>query len=140
MTDTGRTQPLPTEDGATTGPGSTRLHDDLSVDRSSVHGGPDDVSIDRSGAQHDPTDLRAAARGTDASERRVSDPVEAAQRPDNRAKLLLATAAMTLLNLLLLLGILASMAGPDFERVAVDGQQCVIELGEGEDSTLYCQP
>ncbi len=126
MSDIGRTEPLPTDAGATRATAGTKLHDDLSVDRS--------TASERS------IDLREEARGSDAPNEGLRDPIEAAQRPDNRAKLLLATAAMTLLNLLLLIGVLASLAGgPDFERVAVDGQQCVIELGAGEDSTLYCQ-
>lgn len=123
MTETGRTEPLPGQQG------STRVGDDLAIE----HDGP------RAG-----TAPRARGERTDDDRDRNGrsdrlDPVQAVQQPDNRAKLLIATALMTLLNLLLLVGILVSMQGSDFETVTVDGQACVIELADGDQSTLYCQ-
>lgn len=67
----------------------------------------------------------------------VRDPVAAVKDPDNRAKLLLGLAAISLLNLLLLLIILANVAGADGEPVAVDGKQCIIREMEGR-SRLFC--
>ena len=65
------------------------------------------------------------------------DPVAAVKDPDNRAKLLLAMAAISVLNLLLLLVILTSISGGDGDPVNVDGKQCIIREAEGR-STLFC--
>lgn len=67
------------------------------------------------------------------------DPVEAMREPVNRHKLALATAALTLLNTLLLLGLLASTAGDNGpEPIIVEGQPCLVVDGE-ETGTLYCR-
>ena len=67
------------------------------------------------------------------------DPVAAVKDPDNRAKLLLGIAAVTLLNLLLLLVILANVANDGAEPVNVQGKPCIIRNHEGQ-STLFCAP
>lgn len=70
---------------------------------------------------------------------RLRDPVEAMREPDNRHKVWLATAALTLLNTLLLLGLLASTAGDNGPQpVIVEGQPCLVVDGE-EAGTLYCR-
>lgn len=69
----------------------------------------------------------------------LRDPVAAMREPDKRYKLWLATAALTLLNTLLLLGLLLSHAndgGP--EPVIVEGQPCLVVDGE-EAGTLFCR-
>jgi hypothetical protein len=65
------------------------------------------------------------------------DPVAAVKDPDNRAKLLLALAAMTLLNLILLIVVLANVVGGDPEPVNVEGRACIIREHEGA-SRLFC--
>jgi hypothetical protein len=126
----GRTEPLPT--------GSTRVGEDLHVDHGDAHLGG--TARPRRDPRSDvDTDLRSAARGTGRDgETNRPDPIELAKRPDNRAKLLLGTALLTLLNTLLLLGILASVLGGGYEPVTVEGQACVIETG-GDENVLYCQ-
>ena len=70
---------------------------------------------------------------------KMRDPVAAMREPDNRYKLWLATAALTLLNTLLLLGVLASTAGDSGPQpVIVEGQPCLVVDGE-EAGTLYCR-
>ena len=70
---------------------------------------------------------------------RTRDPVEAMREPVNRHKVLLATAALTLLNTLMLLGLLVSTAGDNGpEPVIVDGQPCLVVDGE-EAGTLFCR-
>jgi hypothetical protein len=75
--------------------------------------------------------------GATGSHRDRKDPVEAVKNPDNRAKLLLGIAAVTLLNLILLLVVLANVLGDDFEQVVVEGENCVIGEQDGE-NVLYC--
>ena len=66
------------------------------------------------------------------------DPVAAVKDPDNRAKLLLGLAVISLLNLLLLLIILANVVGSDDdEPVLVGGRQCFIREVEDK-SRLFC--
>ena len=65
------------------------------------------------------------------------DPVEAVKDPDNRAKLLLALAGMTVLNLILLIVVLANVVGGDPEPVNVEGRACIIREYEGA-SRLFC--
>lgn len=67
----------------------------------------------------------------------LDDPVEAAKDPDNRAKLLLAIAAIGVLNLVLLLAVLASVAGGGAEVVEVEGRPCIIQDHDGS-SQLFC--
>lgn len=67
----------------------------------------------------------------------VREPVAAIKDPDNRAKLMLALAAVSVFNLLLLLIILANVSGTDGQPVAVDGKQCIIREAEGQ-SRLFC--
>jgi hypothetical protein len=89
--------------------------------------------------EHRPAGVREdlGATGTHRDRDR-KDPVEAAKDPDNRAKLLLGIAAVTLLNLILLLVVLASVMGDNFEAVVVEGEKCVIGEREGE-NVLYCE-
>lgn len=92
----------------------------------------------------EPRDLRledahGPRTGTAASED-SRNPVEAVKDPDNRAKLLLAIAALTLVNLLLLVAVLANVVRDQVhERVVVDGVECVVADQEGAESALYCQ-
>lgn len=65
------------------------------------------------------------------------DPVAAVKDPDNRAKLLLGIAALTLLNFLLLLAVLANVSNDGPDPVNVEGKPCIIREHEG-DSTLFC--
>jgi hypothetical protein len=120
MSSNGPTEPLPASSR-----GATRA-EDLRVDPDQPH---------RRESGHD---LSAAATGTQGSKDDRRDPIEMAKQPDNRAKLLLGTAALTLLNLILLLVILGNVTGSSFEQVNVDGAPCVIETG-GDESILYCQ-
>jgi hypothetical protein len=127
MSDIGRTEPLRST-------GSHPVRDDLHLDRPGTDG--TGSSFGTAGTAR-PRDTGETHRDADDGHR---DPIEAAKDPDNRAKLLLATAAMTLLNLLLLAVVLANVLGPDFEEVTVDGQACVIQTASGDaESTLYCQ-
>jgi hypothetical protein len=91
----------------------------------------------------EPLEEQRATRSTDdfgatGTHRDRTDPVEVVKDPDNRAKLLLVIAAATLLNLILLVAVLASVMGDDFQQVVVDGEQCVIGEQDGE-NILYCQ-
>lgn len=65
------------------------------------------------------------------------DPVEVVKSPDNRAKLLLGIAALSLLNLLLLAFLLSQVLGGPGEEVVIDGEPCLIAEHEGE-NRLYC--
>lgn len=128
MSDIGPTEPLPSSRSGTTpraaspAAGSGTASDDLRVERT----------------RREPHDLVAETSASKAEHGDGANPLEAVQRPDNRAKLLLGTAALTLLNLLLLLAVLANVTGPDYEPINVDGAPCVIETG-GDESILYCQ-
>lgn len=95
--------------------------------------------LQRPGQDHDVDGLRldGAGSGDATTDRRTPDPVAAAKDPDNRAKLLLGVAALTLLNFLLLLGVLASVMD-DHDQVMVDGTPCIIDEREGE-GVLFCQ-
>ncbi len=131
MSDPGRTEPLQSR-------GTARPADDLTVD----HGGATPAggagSGTSTGAATGPrADVDRDARSGSGSGS-SSGPIEAVKDPDNRAKLALATAALTLLNLLLLVVILTNVLGDDYEQVTVDGQPCVVQLSAGE-SVLYCQ-
>lgn len=79
----------------------------------------------------------AAHRADTSSDRGVPDPVAAVKDPDNRAKLLLGIGLLTLLNFLLLLGVLASVMN-DNDQVIVDGTPCIIDERDGE-AVLFCQ-
>lgn len=83
------------------------------------------------------TEATAAHRADTSSERAMPDPVAAVKDPDNRAKLLLAVGLLTLLNFLLLLGVLASVMD-DNDQVVVDGTPCIIDERDGE-AVLFCQ-
>lgn len=85
--------------------------------------------LDRGDIERDATPAPPSSSGL--------DPVAAAKDPDNRAKLLLGLAAISLINLLLLLVILANVAGGDGDPVLVDGRQCIIRSLEGK-SALFC--
>ena len=86
--------------------------------------------LDRSSVQ-----AEAAVAPADSSP--SLDPVAAVKDPDNRAKLLLGIAALTLLNFLLLLIILTNVTGGDGDPVVVDGRSCIIRQEEGK-SRLFC--
>ena len=88
--------------------------------------------LDRSSVQ-----AEAAALPVEQSAPPTRDPVEAVKDPDNRAKLLLGIAALTLLNFLLLLIILTNVTGGDGDPVVVDGRSCIIRQEEGK-SRLFC--
>lgn len=67
------------------------------------------------------------------------DAVAPFREQDNRIKLLLAIAALTVLNLILLVALLATVnGGPTREEVAVDGVPCIVVEGESG-NVLYCQ-
>jgi hypothetical protein len=69
----------------------------------------------------------------------LRDPIAAMRQPDNRSKLWLTIAALTLLNTLLLLGLLVAHAGEESpEPVVVDGTPCLVVEGE-EAGTLFCK-
>jgi hypothetical protein len=69
----------------------------------------------------------------------LRDPVAAMREPENRSKLWLVTAALTLLNSLLLLGLVVEHVGADApEPVVVDGTPCLVVEGE-ETGTLFCR-
>jgi hypothetical protein len=87
--------------------------------------------------EHHPAGVREDF-GATGTHRDRKDPVEVVKDPDNRAKLLLGIAAVTLLNLILLLVVLASVMGDNFEAVVVEGENCVIGEREGE-NVLYCE-
>ena len=82
-------------------------------------------------------DATAAHRADTSAQRGVPDPVAAVKDPDNRAKLLLGIGLLTLLNFLLLLGVLASVMD-DTDQVLVDGTPCIIDERDGE-GVLFCQ-
>lgn len=70
---------------------------------------------------------------------RRADPVETFRQPDNRIKLHLFTAAMTLLNLLLLITLLVQHSETLADQViTVDGQRCLVVEQDAEDQ-LFCQ-
>ena len=95
---------------------------------------PPDHDVDGLRLDHD----SAAGGRADASAGRTApDPVAAVKDPDNRAKLLLGIGVMTLLNFLLLLGVLASVADRH-DQVMVDGTPCIIDERDGE-GVLFCQ-
>ena len=81
--------------------------------------------------------VQAEAAATPADPSPSLDPVAAVKDPDNRAKLLLGIAALTLLNFLLLLIILTNVTGGDGDPVVVDGRSCIIRQEEGK-SRLFC--
>lgn len=83
--------------------------------------------------------LRTGGDQQDGGEEILRDPVAAMRKPENRSKLWLVTAALTLLNTLLLLGLVVAQAGEDGpDPVVVDGTPCLVV--EGEDAgTLFCQ-
>lgn len=112
MTDIGRTQPL-------------------------EHREPVDLDRDGVRAVRAPGDEDYRGPLSSGPGRDLPDPVAAAKDPTNRAKLLLATAAMTLLNLVLLLVVLANVLGDGAEEVVVDGVPCLIAESDGE-NVLYC--
>lgn len=67
----------------------------------------------------------------------VRDPVGALSEPEHRHRVLLATAALTLLNTVLLVVTLANVTGGP-EPVTVQGRPClVVEVDEG--NQLFCQ-
>ena len=97
-----------------------------------------------SAPDHDVDGLRldasdsAASHGAGAGTGfRSADPIAAVKDPDNRAKLLLAIGLLTLLNFLLLLGVLASVMDRN-DQVLVDGTPCIIDERDGE-GVLFCQ-
>ena len=96
------------------------------------------VRLDPADDDRVPTqDLGAAAIGGTPVGGERRDPVEAVKDPDNRAKLLLAIGVLSLLNFLLLLGVLASLSGgPD--QIMVDGRPCIVDERDGE-GVLFCQ-
>lgn len=124
MSDAGRTEPIPAHGTSTAMDGG-----DLSVS----HEPTEATAAQRTGTSRAP-----ASSASDRDSSPLTDPIEAAKDPDNRAKLLLATALLGLLNLLLLVAVLVNVLGVDYEQITVDGQPCVVQLGEGE-SVLYCQ-
>jgi hypothetical protein len=124
MSDAGRTEPIPAH-----GTSTARDGDDLSVS----HEPTGATAEQRTGPSRAP-----ASSASDRDANPLTDTIEAAKNPDNRAKLLLATALLGLLNLLLLIAVLVNVLGDDYEQVTVDGQPCIVQLGDGE-SVLYCQ-
>jgi hypothetical protein len=123
--DVGGTQPLEPDPARARG---TTFADDLRVERVERDG--------RAGYRHDDrTDEHLGAVGSHQERR---DPVEAAKDPDNRAKLLLAIAAMTALNLVLLMALLATVVTQSGEDVVVDGVPCIVTTQDGE-NVLYCR-
>lgn len=70
----------------------------------------------------------------------VDGAVESLAKPDNRAKLLLAIAAMSALTLLLVLVMAIDRLAEDgADPVLVDGVPCLVEEGEDDRAVLYCQ-
>jgi hypothetical protein len=129
MSDEGRTEPLPARDAA--GPADQAFRDERQPRYD-----PDPQAGDLDRDVHG----ERGTRERSSHDRNSHDPIAAAKDPDNRAKLMLATAAMTLLNLLLLIAVLTNVLDDDgsFEQVTVDGQNCVVETG-GNESILFCQ-
>ena len=77
--------------------------------------------------------------GTHRAPAARTDPVAAARSPENRAKIALATAVMSLLNLVLLVILLGTVMNDGAgEEVVVDDQPCVIHTVDGE-NFLYCR-
>jgi hypothetical protein len=127
----GPTEPMHTDSGAV----RAETHsDDLRVEGHDGKGADHLGAVGTAGRRSDRAD-RVEGSSSDRP-----DPVAAAKDPDNRAKLLLATAALSLLNLLLLIAVLASVTGNRVqEEVVVDGAPCVVaQHGDGE-SALFCQ-
>ena len=96
---------------------------------------PQDHDVD--GLRLDSQTTAGHAAGTSSDPRGMPDPVAAVKDPDNRAKLLLGIGLLTLLNFLLLLGVLASVAD-DHDQVVIDGTPCIIDERDGE-AVLFCQ-
>lgn len=91
-----------------------------------------------------PSDAAEAPAGdepapADASPgRRRPDPLAAVKDPDTRAKLLVAIAALSAVNLLLLLVLLFGDAGGDGpQEVMVENEPCIVVEQDGE-NMLYC--
>jgi hypothetical protein len=93
---------------------------------------------DVDGLRLDADDPTGGHRGqAETDQRSAPNPVAVVKDPDNRAKLLLAIGVLTLLNFLLLLGVLASVTDRH-DQVMVDGTACIIGEREGE-GVLFCQ-
>ena len=93
---------------------------------------------DVDGLRLDAADQSGGHRADSTSgHRSTPDPIAAVKDPDNRAKLLLGIGLLTLLNFLLLLGVLASVMDRH-DQVLVDGTPCIIDEREGE-GVLFCQ-
>lgn len=93
---------------------------------------------------HDPThplEQQATVPHPDParSGRDIPDPVETFRDPDNRVKLLLFTAAVALLNLLLLLALAVEVRSDVADEVMdVEGERCLL-VEEEEANALYCR-
>lgn len=69
----------------------------------------------------------------------LTDPVGTLREPDNRIRLLLAIAVVTLLNLLLLITLLVRTDEGLADRVIdVEGQRCLL-VEEPDANALYCR-
>jgi hypothetical protein len=92
---------------------------------------------DVDGLRLDTEATTAHESATQTSGRTTPDPVAAVKDPDNRAKLLLAIGVLTLLNFLLLIGVLATVADRH-DQIMVDGTACIIGERDGE-GVLFCE-
>lgn len=129
MSDLGRKNPTEPMASRPASAGDTDTDTELRVERS-------DMATDDSVSTDDSRRLGGTARDRDSDR---SNPVEAVKDPDNRAKLLLGTAALTLLNTILLIALLAGALGDGTgEQVVVDDVPCIVADADGEQS-LYCQ-
>jgi hypothetical protein len=70
---------------------------------------------------------------------RAKDPVEAFREPERRIWLLLGIALLSLLNLILLIALLATVTDDLQDQVVeVEGQRCLV-VEEDDANVLYCQ-
>jgi hypothetical protein len=135
MSDTGSTEPMASRPGdATAGRPGAPMAGPASSGATAARAG-DDLHVEPAPGQDD---HRLGGTSRQRRDRDRTDPVEAAKDPDTRAKLLLATAALTLLTTVLLIAILVNVLGDAGEQVVVDGVSCIVADG-GEEQTLYCQ-
>lgn len=137
MSDTGSTEPMASRPEPRAGrPAEPMAGRDVAGSGATATSPGDDLQVERA-PDSDGHRLGGTSRKRRDQDR--TDPVEAAKDPDTRAKLLLATAALTLLNTLLLIAILVNVLGDAGDQVVVDGVPCIVADGGEEEQTLYCQ-
>lgn len=112
------------------------LHEDPLVvsDEASPAADPHELTVpfDRSGG-------RVPVHGATPQDSTGStDLIDDLKAPDNRAKMLVAIAIMSLASLILMIVLTASVVADD-EPVLVDGVQCLVQDGADGEARLFCE-